>query len=158
MLSWSIGTFVCVRYNPHRHPDHFFTGTMVSSLHLGDWVSTTDPPSRQVDPRRKLDNRLPSVNTADNKLQTRTYRISRWLTNEQAVEDSARFMAHVKFDGIGEDLNAPNTPWIYYGVGLRDSYAYLFLTGNIGILRWSSSCPHASPISGSGLRSNCFQR
>jgi len=25
-------------------------------------------------------------------------------------------MANVKFPGIDEDLTAPNTPWIYYGV------------------------------------------
>jgi hypothetical protein len=25
-------------------------------------------------------------------------------------------MANVKFEGIDEDLTAPNTPWIYYGV------------------------------------------
>lgn len=25
-------------------------------------------------------------------------------------------MANVKFAGIDEDLTAPNTPWIYYGV------------------------------------------
>lgn len=25
-------------------------------------------------------------------------------------------MANVKFDGISEDLTAPGTPWIYYGV------------------------------------------
>lgn len=25
-------------------------------------------------------------------------------------------MANVKFDGIDEDLTAPHTPWIYYGV------------------------------------------
>ncbi|KAH9057717.1 peptidase S28 [Lactarius vividus] len=40
---------------------------------------------------------------------------SEWLTNEQALEDSANFMRNVKFDGIAEDLTAPNTPWIYYG-------------------------------------------
>ena len=40
----------------------------------------------------------------------------RWLNNEQALEDSANFMRNVKFDGIDEDLTAPNTPWIYYGV------------------------------------------
>jgi hypothetical protein len=40
----------------------------------------------------------------------------RWLNNEQALEDSANFMRNVKFKGIGEDLTAPNTPWIYYGV------------------------------------------
>jgi len=39
----------------------------------------------------------------------------RWLDNEQAAADSANFMANVKFDGIGEDLTAPGTPWIYYG-------------------------------------------
>ena len=26
-------------------------------------------------------------------------------------------MANVRFDGINEDLTAPGTPWIYYGVG-----------------------------------------
>jgi len=25
-------------------------------------------------------------------------------------------MKNVKFDGISEDLTAPGTPWIYYGV------------------------------------------
>jgi len=40
----------------------------------------------------------------------------RWLDNEQAAADSANFMASVKFDGIDEDLTAPGTPWIYYGV------------------------------------------
>ncbi|KAI9510982.1 peptidase S28 [Russula earlei] len=39
----------------------------------------------------------------------------RWLNNEQALEDSANFMRNVKFQGIDEDLTAPNTPWIYYG-------------------------------------------
>ncbi|KAH8977627.1 peptidase S28 [Lactarius akahatsu] len=39
----------------------------------------------------------------------------RWLTNEQALEDSANFLRNVKFEGIAEDLTAPNTPWIYYG-------------------------------------------
>ncbi|KAI0070419.1 peptidase S28 [Panus rudis PR-1116 ss-1] len=39
----------------------------------------------------------------------------RWLNNEQAAADSANFMANVKFEGIDEDLTAPNTPWIYYG-------------------------------------------
>ncbi|KAF8557400.1 peptidase S28 [Imleria badia] len=39
----------------------------------------------------------------------------RWLNNDQAVADSANFMRNVKFEGIGEDLTAPHTPWIYYG-------------------------------------------
>ncbi|KAG8954371.1 hypothetical protein FRC04_011697 [Tulasnella sp. 424] len=37
----------------------------------------------------------------------------RWLTNEQALEDSARFMRNFNYSGI--DLSATNTPWIYYG-------------------------------------------
>ena len=45
-----------------------------------------------------------------------TTRCCRWLNNEQALEDSANFMRNVKFQGIDEDLTAPNTPWIYYGV------------------------------------------
>ncbi|KDQ15895.1 hypothetical protein BOTBODRAFT_54372 [Botryobasidium botryosum FD-172 SS1] len=41
----------------------------------------------------------------------------RWLTNAQALEDSARFMRNVKFriDGVERDMTAPSTPWIYYG-------------------------------------------
>ncbi|KAH8099959.1 peptidase S28 [Cristinia sonorae] len=39
----------------------------------------------------------------------------RWLNNEQALADSANFIANVKFPGIDTDLTAPNTPWIYYG-------------------------------------------
>ncbi|KAG9028191.1 hypothetical protein FRB95_006769 [Tulasnella sp. JGI-2019a] len=39
----------------------------------------------------------------------------RWLTNEQALEDSARFMRNFKYDPIDEDLSAMFTPWIYYG-------------------------------------------
>ncbi|KIK97898.1 hypothetical protein PAXRUDRAFT_824481 [Paxillus rubicundulus Ve08.2h10] len=39
----------------------------------------------------------------------------RWLNNDQAAADSANFMANVKFEGVYEDLTAPNTPWIYYG-------------------------------------------
>ena len=31
-------------------------------------------------------------------------------------------MAHVKFDDTNEDLTAPNTPWIYYGVRLYAIY------------------------------------
>ncbi|CAK5283962.1 unnamed protein product [Mycena citricolor] len=39
----------------------------------------------------------------------------RWLNNAQSAADSANFIANVKFEGIEEDLTAPNTPWIYYG-------------------------------------------
>ncbi|KAF9234953.1 peptidase S28 [Melanogaster broomeanus] len=44
-----------------------------------------------------------------------TDRRDRWLNNDQATADSANFLANVKFEGIDEDLTAPNTPWIYYG-------------------------------------------
>lgn len=40
-----------------------------------------------------------------------------FLDNEQSAADGANFMKHVKFNGIDEDLTAPGTPWIYYGVG-----------------------------------------
>lgn len=49
----------------------------------------------------------------------------RWLNNAQALEDSANFMANVKFPGIDEDLTAPNTPWIYYGVRRGVHYSEL---------------------------------
>ncbi len=39
-----------------------------------------------------------------------------FLNNDQAAADSANFMKNVKFDGVEEDLTAPGTPWIYYGV------------------------------------------
>lgn len=41
---------------------------------------------------------------------------SRFLNNEQSAADSANFIANVKFPGVDEDITAPNTPWIYYGV------------------------------------------
>lgn len=40
----------------------------------------------------------------------------RFLNNDQSAADSANFMAKVKFPGVDEDITAPNTPWIYYGV------------------------------------------
>ena len=42
----------------------------------------------------------------------------RWLTNEQAMADSANFMAKINFTastGITDDLTAPGTPFVYYG-------------------------------------------
>jgi len=41
---------------------------------------------------------------------------NRFLNNAQSAADSANFMKNVKFDAIDEDLTAPGTPWIYYGV------------------------------------------
>jgi hypothetical protein len=51
----------------------------------------------------------------------------RWFNNEQALEDSANFMRNVKFQGIDEDLTAPNTPWIYYGVRVDLSLVSLLI-------------------------------
>ncbi|KZT61024.1 hypothetical protein CALCODRAFT_491674 [Calocera cornea HHB12733] len=39
----------------------------------------------------------------------------RWLTNAQSAADSARFMQHVRFPGVHEDVGALRRPWIYYG-------------------------------------------
>ncbi|KAG8906322.1 hypothetical protein FRB99_007102 [Tulasnella sp. 403] len=39
----------------------------------------------------------------------------RWLTNEQALEDSARFMREFSHPSIDRNLSALATPWIYYG-------------------------------------------
>ena len=47
----------------------------------------------------------------------------RWLNNDQAAADSANFMKHVNFEGIDEDLTAPRTPWIYYGVRFNPTQA-----------------------------------
>lgn len=49
----------------------------------------------------------------------------RWLNNDQAAADSANFIANIKFPGIEEDLTAPGTPWIYYGVGFSFSRVLL---------------------------------
>lgn len=53
---------------------------------------------------------------------------SRWLNNAQSAADSANFMENVKFNGIDEDLTAPGTPWIYYGV--RVNLVFLFLVAH----------------------------
>ena len=84
----------------------------------------------------------------------------RFLNNDQSAADSAYFMANVKFDGIDEDLTAPGTPWIYYGVrtfrGLlrlpSDAYATL------GLLRRRSLRAHAGALPRSGLRCDSVQR
>ncbi|KAI0084544.1 peptidase S28 [Irpex rosettiformis] len=39
----------------------------------------------------------------------------RWLNNEQALADSANFMANVQIPGLSENITSPGTPWIYYG-------------------------------------------
>ena len=50
-----------------------------------------------------------------------------FLNNAQSAADSANFMAYVKFEGIDEDLTAPNHPWIYYGVCAHVELVYLTL-------------------------------
>ncbi|KAF8717707.1 Peptidase S28, partial [Rhizoctonia solani] len=39
----------------------------------------------------------------------------RWLTNAQALQDSANFIANVKIEGLDYNVTAPGTKWIYYG-------------------------------------------
>jgi hypothetical protein len=39
----------------------------------------------------------------------------RFLSTEQALAEINHFAKNVKFDGIDEDLTAPNAPWIVYG-------------------------------------------
>jgi len=67
-------------------------------------------------------------------------------------------MANVKFDGIDEDLTAPNTPWIYYGVSICMAYLLPFFVRDAGVLCRGSGRSDVSPLPGSGLRSNRFKR
>ncbi|CAE6425463.1 unnamed protein product [Rhizoctonia solani] len=39
----------------------------------------------------------------------------RWLTNAQALQDSANFIANVRINGLDHNVTAPHTKWIYYG-------------------------------------------
>ncbi|KEP49622.1 serine carboxypeptidase S28 [Rhizoctonia solani 123E] len=39
----------------------------------------------------------------------------RWLTNAQALQDSANFIANVRIDDLDHNVTAPHTKWIYYG-------------------------------------------
>jgi len=71
----------------------------------------------------------------------------RWLTNEQAAADSANFLAHVKFDGINEDLTAPGTPWIYYGgsyAGARSAHMKILYPDLVFGSIASSAVTHAA--------------
>lgn len=47
----------------------------------------------------------------------------RFLTTQQALADTAYFAQNVVFQGISDDLRAPNVPWIAYG----GSYAGAFV-------------------------------
>ncbi|KAI0030992.1 peptidase S28 [Vararia minispora EC-137] len=71
----------------------------------------------------------------------------RWLNNEQALEDSAVFMQNVKFEGIEEDLTAPNTPWIYYGgsyAGARAAHMKILYPKTVWGSIASSAVTHAA--------------
>ncbi|KAJ7597348.1 peptidase S28 [Mycena floridula] len=71
----------------------------------------------------------------------------RWLTNEQAAADSAKFMSTVKFKGIKEDMTAPNTPWIYYGgsyAGARAAHMKVLYPDLVWGAIASSGVTHAS--------------
>ncbi|EIW81201.1 peptidase S28 [Coniophora puteana RWD-64-598 SS2] len=71
----------------------------------------------------------------------------RWLNNAQAAADSANFMATVKFDGIDEDLTAPEVPWIYYGgsyAGARAAHMRVMYPELVFGAIASSAVTHAS--------------
>jgi hypothetical protein len=69
-----------------------------------------------------------------------------WLNNAQAAADSANFMANVKFHGIDEDLTAPNTPWIYYGVRICIFDQHSSPTLATGFVRWCTRSTHEDPV------------
>ncbi|KAJ7069481.1 serine carboxypeptidase S28-domain-containing protein [Mycena amicta] len=71
----------------------------------------------------------------------------RWLNNAQSAQDSANFMANVRFAGIDEDLTAPNTPWIYYGgsyAGARAAHMKILYPELVYGAIASSGVTHAS--------------
>ncbi|KAJ7741312.1 serine carboxypeptidase S28-domain-containing protein [Mycena metata] len=73
----------------------------------------------------------------------------RWLNNAQSAADSANFLANVKFDGIEEDLTAPNTPWIYYGgsyAGARAAHMKILYPDLVYGAIASSGVTHASIV------------
>ncbi|KZT12085.1 peptidase S28 [Laetiporus sulphureus 93-53] len=73
----------------------------------------------------------------------------RWLNNDQAAADSANFMANVQFQGIDEDLTAPNTPWIYYGgsyAGARAAHMKILYPKLVYGAIASSGVTHASIV------------
>ncbi|KAJ7617546.1 serine carboxypeptidase S28-domain-containing protein [Mycena polygramma] len=73
----------------------------------------------------------------------------RWLNNDQSAADSANFMANVKFQGIDEDLTAPNTPWIYYGgsyAGARAAHMKILYPDLVYGAIASSGVTHAAII------------
>jgi hypothetical protein len=43
----------------------------------------------------------------------------RFLSTEQALADSDYFARNVDIPGLGYDVKAPGTPWIYYGTRTR---------------------------------------
>ncbi|KAF7299748.1 hypothetical protein HMN09_00980700 [Mycena chlorophos] len=71
----------------------------------------------------------------------------RWLDNAQSAQDSANFMANVRFAGVDEDLTAPNTPWIYYGgsyAGARAAHMKILYPELVYGAIASSGVTHAS--------------
>lgn len=67
-------------------------------------------------------------------------------------------MAKVKFPGVDEDITAPNTPWIYYGVCANHMPLASFADRTSGVVRWCSRGSHEGSLSSTGLRSCCVQR
>ncbi|KAH8104535.1 peptidase S28 [Cristinia sonorae] len=71
----------------------------------------------------------------------------RFLNNSQSLQDSANFMANVKFAGVDEDVTAPNHPWIYYGgsyAGARAAHMRVLYPDLVYGAIASSGVTHAS--------------
>lgn len=64
-------------------------------------------------------------------------------------------MANVQFPGIKENLTAPGTPWIYYGVSILLPYQACTLNSQTtlfsGLIRRCTRRSHAGALSRFGL-------
>ncbi|GAB1521920.1 Peptidase S28 [Rhizoctonia solani] len=82
----------------------------------------------------------------------------RWLTNAQALQDSANFIANVKIEGLDYNVTAPGTKWIYYGVCLIASILLECLRRPVGVVCGRTCGPHAGSVPSFSPWRDCFQR
>ncbi|KAH9480734.1 putative extracellular serine carboxypeptidase [Psilocybe cubensis] len=160
-----------------RQPLDHFDSKSRAFFHQRYWVSTRHYKPRKGAPVIVLDggetsgeNRLPFLDTGIVEILTRAtggvgvilehryYGESvpvtnfstdalRFLNNEQSAADSANFMKNIEFNGIDEDLTAPNTPWIYYGgsyAGARAAHMKILYPDIVWGAIASSGVTHAS--------------
>ncbi|ELU40379.1 serine carboxypeptidase s28 domain-containing protein [Rhizoctonia solani AG-1 IA] len=81
-----------------------------------------------------------------------------WLTNAQALQDSANFIANVKIEGLDYNVTAPGTKWIYYGVCLIASILLECLRRPVGVVCGRTCGPHAGSVPSFSPWRDCFQR